>query len=303
LKSKVFRGKEGSFWMSSATELGLTENFERLEAEEYTIPLSSSVALEIYANTKPKNLKIAKLQKGLIIVCNGVEKVGEGTGFGFPVLIYPKETFFSSSAEVHLARTSDCVKIRKDFIMDMTARNKIRNVRLENRQARGFIRVLTDLYQVNKRFRFLRLKEFIVNMGVNSIFLRTSPIGRIPVTYTIHDSVVKVEVDLRHLKKCPKKIFILNEQSASFFRKYSDSQGATLLDGQIGAWDTIDAEWASLTDLQGRIGYRLWNFNTSILRRGRETMRNCLDWAGLDYEVNPRCEAFEYRIEIVGAKP
>jgi hypothetical protein len=143
----------------------------------------------------------------------------------------------------------------------------------------------------------------MVNVGVESTFVKTAPIGKIPVTYTANDSFVDVEVDLRNLKKQPQKIFILNEQSASFFRKYSDSQGASLVDGKIGAWDKIDADWACLADLQGRIGYRLWNVDASIFRRGRETMRNCLNWAGLDYEVNPNCEVFKYRIEIVGAKP
>jgi hypothetical protein len=289
--------------MSSAAELALIENFERLESEKYSIPMSSSVVLDIYSNTKPYNLKISGLQKGLIFVYNSLEMAGEGTGFGFPALIYPEETFFSSSAEIYVAQTSDSIKIRKEFIMDRTARNKLGNVRLENPQARAFIRVLTDLYQKNRRCRFAKLKEFMVNVGVESTFVKTAPIGKIPVTYTANDSFVDVEVDLRNLKKQPQKIFILNEQSASFFRKYSDSQGASLVDGKIGAWDKIDADWACLADLQGRIGYRLWNVDASIFRRGRETMRNCLNWAGLDYEVNPNCEVFRYRIEIVGVKP
>jgi hypothetical protein len=289
--------------MSSAAELALIENFERLESEKYSIPMSSSVVLDIYSNTKPYNLKISDLQKGLIFVYNGVKMVGEGTGFGFPALIYPEETFFSNSAEIYVAQTYDSVKIRKEFIMDRTARNKLGNVRLENPQARAFIRVLTDLYQKNRRCRFAKLKEFMVNVGVESTFVKTAPIGKIPVTYTANDSFVDVEVDLRNLKKQPQKIFILNEQSASFFRKYSDSQGASLVDGKIGAWDKIDADWACLADLQGRIGYRLWTVGASVFRRGRETMKNCLDWAGLDYEVNPQIEVFKYRIEIVGAEP
>jgi len=77
---------------------------------------------------------------------------------------------------------------------------------------------------------------------------------------------------------------------------------ARLIDRQIGAWDIVDSDWACLTDLQGRVGYRLWGVKGSVLRRGRETMKNCLDWVGLDYEVNPHREVFEYRIEIVGAK-
>jgi len=288
--------------MSSAAQSALSDDYERLlKSEKHTISLSGSVALEVYSNTKPYNLKIASLQKGLVFVYNGLERIGEGTGFGFPVLIYPKEAFFSSSSTVYVAQTADSIKIRKEFYMDRTARNKFRNVYLENQKARAFIRYLTDFYQKKRHLRFLSLKEFFVNIGVESTFVKTASIGKLPVTYDISDCVINVKVDFRHLKReHPQKVFVLNEQSASFFRKYSDAHHANLIDRQIGAWDTVDSDWACLTDLQGRVGYRLWGVNSSVLRRGRETMKNCLDWVGLDYEVNLHKEVFEYKIEILG---
>jgi len=155
--------------MCSGVQLALSDDYQRLESEKYAIPLSSSVALEVYSNSKPHNLKIANLQKGLVFVYNSLERVGEGTGFGFPVLLYPKETFFSSSSTVYVVQTADSIKIQKEFNMDTTARNKFRNVYLKNQKARAFIRYLTDLYQKKKHLRrFLSLKEFFVNMGVDS---------------------------------------------------------------------------------------------------------------------------------------
>jgi hypothetical protein len=289
--------------MCSAVQLALSDDYQRLESEKYTISLSRSVALEVYSNTKPHNLKIGNLQKGLVFVYNGLERVGEGTGFGFPVLIYPKETFFSSSSTVYIAQTAGSIKIRKEFCMDRTAQNKFRNVHLENQKARAFIRYLTGLYQKKQHLRFLSLKEFFVNMGVKSTFVKTTPIGKLQVTYDISDCVIHVKVDFRHLKRAhPQKVFVLNEQSAGFFRRYSDAHNARLIDRQIGAWDTVDSDWACLMDLPGKVGYRLWGVKGSVLRRGRETMKNCMDWVGLDYEVNPHKEAFEYKIEILGVK-
>jgi hypothetical protein len=290
--------------MASVAELALSRQYKRLISEKHTVPISSSVALEVYSNTKPCNLKIGCLQKGLIFAYGGTERVGEGTGFGFPVLIYPKETYFSSSAEVWMKKTPSSIKIKKEFSMDRIARNKLGNANLENQQARAFMRFLTDLYQKNKRFRFLAVKEVIVNMGVQSTFVKTTSIGKLPVTYEIADRTINVKVDFRQLrKKHPRKIFVLNEQSACFFRRYSDSQGSILIDGQIGAWDTIEADWACLTDLKGQTGFRLWNVDGCVFRRGRETMKNCLDWSGLDYEVNPNSEVFEYQVDILGAEP
>src|SRR3990170_4754957 len=276
--------------MSSAG-LALSQNPQQLSLEKYSVPVSDCLALEVYSSTKPDNLKIASLQKGLVFVYKGIERIGEGTGFGFPILMYPKETYFSSSAEVWMKKTPSSIKIKKEFTMDRIARNKLGNARSENQQARTFIRILTDLYQKNKRFRFLAVKEVIVNMGVQSTFVKTVSIGKLPVTYEITDCTVNVKVDFRQLrKKHPRKIFILNEQSACFFRRYADSRGSILVDGQIGAWDNVDADWACLTDLKGRIGFRLWNVGGSVLRRGRETMKNCLDWAGLEYEIERKRE-------------
>jgi hypothetical protein len=290
--------------MASAAELSLSEDYNLLTSEKHTIPISSSAAVEVYSNTNPCNLKIGCLQKGLIFTYEGTERVGEGTGFGFPVLMYPKETYFSSSAKVWMQQTSGSIKIKKEFIMDRVARNKVGNARLENQQARTFIRILTDLYQKNKRFRFLAIKEIIVNMGIQNTFVKTVSIGTIPVTYEITNCTVNVKVDFRQLrKKHPRKIFVLNEQSGGFFRRYADSYGSVLVDGHIGAWDTVDADWACLTDLRGRIGFRLWNVGGCVFRRGRETMKNCLDWSGLDYEVDPKSEVFEYHIDLFGVEP
>jgi hypothetical protein len=289
--------------MSSAG-LALSQDIQRIEPEKYSIPVSNCIALNVYSNTNPHNLKIASLQKGLVLACDGKEVVGEGGGFGFPVIICPEETYFSGSAAITLSRTSESFTVRKVFSMNRASRNKLGNVRLENHQARAFIRYLSELYQGNKRFRsILLLKEFIVTMGVEATFDDADSIGKLQVTYEICGNVIKVKVDLSQIEKeRRKRVFVLNEQSAGFLRRYSDSRGTLLVDGQIGAWDDVEAESACLSDLQGQFGFRLWQAEGAVLRRGRETMCNCLDWAGLDYEVNPNNDFFEYRIELLGAK-
>ncbi len=291
--------------MSSA-ELSLSQSSQLLDSAKVSIPISDCLALNAYSCTKPHNLKIASLQKGLVVVCNGKERIGEGAGFGFPVLVCPKETYFSGSATVSLSQDSKAITVRKEFVMDRTARNKVGNMRLENKRTRAFIRYLCNLYQENRHFRtpFLKLTEFAVNAGLEATFKRISTVGKVAVTYEILRNTVNVQVDLSQIEmEHRKRIFVLNEQSAGFFRKYQDSHGTKLFDGQIGAWDNIKAEWACFTDEQEQIGFKLWQAKSAVFRRGRETMRDVLDWVGLDYEVNPDCEKFEYRIELLGAKP
>jgi hypothetical protein len=51
---------------------------------------------------------------------------------------------------------------------------------------------------------------------------------------------------------------------------------------------------------KGLMGYRFWNVDYCILSRGRENMKNCLYWAGLDYEADPEKQSVKYSIESLG---
>jgi len=276
------------------------KNFIILSSQKYCIYITSILNLIIYKNTKPNNLKIADLQKGLILEYKGIEIIGEGTGFGFPVVIHKGESYFSKSAQVFIKKNLDSTVIKKEFYMDTIARNKYRNIKLENKKVRSIIRYLSYLYQKHKKLRFLTLKKFFLDIGVKSIYEKTKSIGTIPVTYIITDKKIMIEVDLHKIERLhPQKIFVLNEQSANFFRKYIDSNKLTLKNNEFGAWDYVDAKWALLTDLNERLGYKLWRINKTILRRGSETLKNRLDWAGLDYQIKPNTKIFNYKIELL----
>lgn len=143
---------------------------ESTKTDEYSIPVSGSLTLRIYSDTRPHNGKIADIQKGLILVYKGVETVGEGTGFGFPVLIHSGETYFSSTAQVSLKQKQNRTIVRKEFLMDRIARNRLRNVRLENRELRAMLRYVAGVYQRHKGLRSLTLKDLYTRIGVKSSF-------------------------------------------------------------------------------------------------------------------------------------
>ncbi len=289
--------------MSSSIEPVLSLDYQQFNFDKFSVPVSDHLALEVYSSTKPLNLKIANLQKGLILTCEGKQLVGEGTGFGFPVLVSSEETVFSGSASVTLSRSSSDVVVRKVFRMDRIARNRLGNVRFENRQARAFVRYLCDIYQVNRHLRFLWPRKLLLSLGVEAAFEEIESIGDVPVTYRIGRNEVEVEVDFSQMsRKHRKKVFVLNEQSAIFFSRYYDSQDTELVGGQVGAWDNVQAESAWFADAQERFGFRLWKVEEAILRRGRETMSSFLDWAGLDYELNPDVDLFRYRIGLLGER-
>ncbi len=271
----------------------------RLGTSSNTVPLSNSLALRIYQDTRPHKWKIANLQKGLILVCDGVEVVGASSGFGFPMLQYSHETYFSGSSRVDVDRNEDLAIIRKEFFMDRIKRNEFSYTILESEKARRLLDQIGVLYR--EHFRFLGLKELLVSLGVNTRFIKAEYVGKVIVTFNIRQKTVQVKVDLSQIKRRNlKKIFLLNQQGSRFFRAYLDSNGARFLDQEIGHWGIVKAEWASITDLEGKIGFRLRNLKGSVLRRGQEFIRGFLDWIGLDYEIDKDKMKFEYDIKILG---
>jgi hypothetical protein len=45
-------------------------------ATHHKLTVSDSLALRVYSNTFPQNMKISDLQKGLILSCNGITVIG-----------------------------------------------------------------------------------------------------------------------------------------------------------------------------------------------------------------------------------
>jgi hypothetical protein len=276
-------------------------HYDLQHVDMHTFSLSDPVSLRVYSSTEPRNLKIADLQKGLILIVNGTEAVGEGTGFGLPLLVYSDETYFSGSSKLYVSQRGDCCVVVKEFIMDRVARNSFRNVTLENRAARSFIERLSDLYQGHPRFRSLTLKDLTGRMSIGKVFPKAPSRGKVTVTYTIDKSYIMVKADFKKLGKSGlQKIFMLNEQGTGFFRRYTDSLGTELKDEKIGAWGGTGGEWACLQTLRGEIGFRLWRVKNGVLRRGREFLEGSLDWVGLDYEISNRSDVFEYVIDVLG---
>lgn len=264
----------------------------------YTVGISDHAGLRVYSDARPHNWKIADLQKGLIIVYDGTEMVGEGTGFGLPIVVCTDEIYFSGTSRVHLSHYGSRWMIRKEFVMDRISRNRFRNATLENQRTRSFFAHLADLYQRHSHPSILALKKMIIGTA----FVETASLGKVIVTYRIDKERIRVKTDFNDLEsKRIRKIFMLNEQGSRFFREYVDSQETKLNDGKIGAWDGIDAAWAGLIDPKSGLGFRLGRVEGCVLRRGREYLRNSLDWVGLDYEVDPENVGLEYGIEILGA--
>ena len=128
-----------------------SENPPFFAATHHTFNISDSLSLRVYSNTNPQYMKIADLQKGLILLCNGTDVIGEGTGFGVPIAKYSDETVFSGSSSLYVRRQGNVVEIRKEFLMDLGARDRFRNLKLENPRIRTLFDNISLFSQRHKR--------------------------------------------------------------------------------------------------------------------------------------------------------
>jgi hypothetical protein len=273
----------------------------------HTHSISNTVALRVHSDTKPKNMKTAQLQKGLILLFKGTEVIGEGIGFGVPIAKYSDETVFSGSSSLSVRSQENIVEIRKKFIMDLVTRNTLRNFKLENPKIRRLLDCISTLYKkqyqshVNFARSILLTRSLFFKFGVKSAFIKSTSKGAVVVTYVIERNRILVKLDLSLLERTNLgKIFVLNEQGAHFFKTYSDSESLKLDDEAIGAWNDVTSQSAKITNEQDKIGFSLKNIEGTKLRRGRELIKGSLDWIGLDYELGAEYSQFEYEIEVLG---
>ncbi len=92
------------------------------------------------------------------------------------------------------------------------------------------------------------------SLRVQTESVEAKPRGIVTVNYACLPRAIEVEVQLSKLNKTRcKEILILNEQGASFFRKYANTESLKLTDLSIGAWEQVKASEASIADPQERI--------------------------------------------------
>jgi hypothetical protein len=268
----------------------------------FTFGEKNTLAFRFYPDNRPRNLEIASLQKGLILLFRGEELIEEGAGFGVPIVKCRDSTYFSSTAELHVTHeTQSNAIVKKIFFLDTISKKQVQSALINDNLYSVFHKIFEIGYLTRQGMRpvfdwMMRVRK---TFGVNTKFTKTSSRGKVAVTYNCHSNFVKIEVDLSSLdKKLCKEILFLNEQGAANFRKYADTNGNTLYDRQIGAWTKVTAEKASFFDIERHISFTLENVEGAELYRGREQVRDRFSWAGMAYALSPGKSSFSYSVRI-----
>ena len=266
-----------------------------------TFHINNSLSVRLYPDNRPCNLEISALQKGLVLLKNGLELIEEGAGFGVPVIKYSDHCFFSGSAQTYVHEMDDNKAVfTKLFDLNTISRKQIYGAFIQEDLYSIFQKSFERAYHGRKNLRaiFDWLIWLRKSLGVETQFVNVESRGKVAVTYSCSCNQVSIHIDLSALNcfDC-KEILILNEQGANFFRKYSDSSGKTLLNDKIEAWEKVSAEYASMSDLSGQLSFSLKNVGGSLFR-GREFVPQRFCWSGLAFALNPEIRYFEYNIVL-----
>jgi hypothetical protein len=268
----------------------------------FTLKVNDRICVRLYRDSRPWFLEVAPLHKGLVLLFDGKELVEEGMGFGAPVVKFKDKTYFSSSASCSFSKTEDGFDLTKSFVLDTISRKRLGDATYLNE---GVYRVFHRLFEMvylghTSLFPFFnKIMELRHALKVQTEFVKVTNRGTIGVNYSVRSDSVEVRVDLTGLEKVGcENILILNEQGSTFFRQYSDSEGLSLNDAQIGPWSEVKTKEAYLSYLAGAFRFGLEVRDKTLLFRGWEKTKGRFAWAGLSYCLSPQQSFFDYVIKF-----
>ena len=266
-----------------------------------TLGLSDRLSVRLYHNNQPHCLETAPLHKGLVLVYDGLELIEEGIGFGVPVVKYQDKTYFSSKAKVTIKKENQNIMLEKQFVLDLISRKRFFKAYVNDDFYSFIHKIFEKGYLGHSTMAPLnnKIMELREIFRIKTDFHKVKPRGTITTHYLFEPKCIKVSVDFSNLdfKDCLETL-VLNEQGASYFQNYSDSNGLKLLGRKIGAWDQMEAKEASLTNSNGTLTFTLQNNDSATLFRGWEKTRNRFSWAGLSYALGAKTKVFDYTINI-----
>ena len=270
-----------------------------------TVKLNGTVAIRLYSDNRPHNLEISAIQKGLILMVCGEELIEEGAGFGVPVAKYSDHTFFSSTAHVWTQQRGKNNVILKTYFLDTISEKQIGGVSFNRNLYSFFRKSFERAYLKSEGLRpvFDWLMHLRKALGIQTQFTKAPSRGSITVAYHCMPQFIRVHVDLSALDntKC-QEILILNEQGASAFKHYSDSDNISRVGREIGAWRTVNAREARFFSSKRHVGFSLKNIPGASLHCGWEQVNDRFSWAGLSYSLDVKTKDFSYDISFRQAR-
>jgi hypothetical protein len=240
----------------------------------HTLSLSQGLELRLYADPRPHTGKVARLQKGLVLVVDGEERIEEGFGFGLPLIQVGEQAYLSRSASVERIGETLVKRYEMDTIDTPS----------------GFLR--------RKYEPVPSIGTVVISYTVESRAKESTQEASWP------PSRIHVAVDFSELRVPWKQAYVMNEQGARFFTRYEEPGLA--VEGQaFGKWQPTTAARGCIVAQDRSVQFCVETEEAIPKYYGRERYNQyywvgmyVLSWAGLDLELEAPLDRFEYEIEV-----
>jgi hypothetical protein len=242
------------------------------------------------------------MSKGLTLEHDGLNLCEEGVGFGLPVLKQGLRAVFPGASRVTLS-DPEGRHLRVQYTMNLRERLAPRGSFLNSRPA-DFLKEIAG--QLHRAYPFARgmlnsISGFAYNaLGIRTVFEQGRSVGVFLMDYWFDPSKgeIRMALDASGIQRDGvTELILLNEQGASSFIEYSDSEGTRLSARDIGTWVPVTASEASLRSPVHQVRFSVQSIPGARLYRGREVAPGRLAWAGFAYLL-PGC-AVTFRCSVV----
>lgn len=242
----------------------------------------------------------SRLQKGLVLGCEDRDLSEEGIGFGAPVFKFKEETIFPGRWRARIEEHEDFTLVIAEYIMNLEAKIARRGRLMKSRFFYTARNAFSSLHRDHPSLRNgLNLSAAISRkvFQLEDTFAEVSPLGLVRAIYTIKDCEIRIDLCFSKGKGCS-EIIVMNEQGASYFDTYRDSDGLIHQGDEIGSWDETHAKEASFINSADKIAFTLQKAKGARMFRGMERVPKRLAWSGLAYVLPPETERFAYSVTI-----
>lgn len=232
----------------------------------------AGTVLRLHSDTRPHVGKIAGLQKGLVWVWARRALIQEGYGFGCPIVEIEGRAYVSRNATIEST--------------SIGSESTLKGTRLIKR---------FEMDTVDTPIRLLRRK-----------YRPVPSLGTVIVQYDVYPGgVIDVTVDFTQMKQDWSTVYLMNEQGADHFGRYTDSSGLELDANELGIWQQADGSVRRLCFAREArdLEFCVEPEGTPTVYYGRERywQRNWrglyyLSWAGVDIQVRAPRQTYSYRI-------
>lgn len=271
--------------------------------EKVEFSVGPKVTIRFYADCRPNALQTSKLQKGGVLVFNGMELVEEGLGIGAPICLYGDGARFSLNATTFVNDSSD-LSVIKIYSMSAMESKRFRGANIRHGgYASQFLRSLEKAYRGIRSLQLgaTAMLRVVSMMGLRNEYVEGRSKGQIAVTYQPSNGGLVVNVDFHNIETDDLRSLILgNEQGGRLFTNYSDSSGVKMSGREIEPWKPTSAERATLFCPATGVGFRLRRPSGWQIVRGREVVTSRISWAGLNLKRDtfPTSKTVRYSVKV-----